>query len=402
MRIHKQRRPSVSFWVVGFGRCFRFFPYHAVVAGGTNEVAAAHSIHEGGVFAVIGCSSFARFGVVGSVTIDDEVEAVAPAVATVDEVRGKRLRSFWLGGDDVGGLISKSGGLTAEHPDAFDVGKVEVGLEVGNGVVGDGTFAPVANVVGKYVGVFEVVDGNADDGGIGNRFDAGSCEILTGLDLCPEVGKGLIRTPLAREVLEICFQVVGRDGAIGGAEVVEDLQGGDVGKTHDGITEFFDVGGGDSGQDELFDVGVDDGARFELGEFVFVDAFGLGDFMGGAAEDTVNSEVGGWDRSCGGAGKCDVAGITDNEEEMAVGAGAERAVDGSGIFEDFFFEQGDEGMVGFAFDGAVEWCKLASGKGGDDFAHGVSLVGNATGERFGAAICAADEVCCFCFDSFVE
>ena len=73
-------------------------------------------------------------------------------------------------------------------------------LEVGNCVVGDGAFAPVTDVVSEDAGLFKVVDGGSDNGGVGDGLCAVSGKVLTDLDLCPKVGKGLIGVPLATEV----------------------------------------------------------------------------------------------------------------------------------------------------------------------------------------------------------
>jgi hypothetical protein len=85
--------------------------------------------------------------------VGDGNEAVAPAVL----VTGVGINARWggrvrLGSGAVGGVgdISKLGvarRLTASETDAFNVGFVEVNLEVGNGVVGSWELAPIAKVM---------------------------------------------------------------------------------------------------------------------------------------------------------------------------------------------------------------------------------------------------------------
>ena len=154
----------------------------------------------------------------------------------------------------------------------------------------------------------------------------------------------------------------------------KDLVACDIGKTDDVVAEFFDVGRRDSCEDELLDVGVDNSARFELGKGIFVDSVSLGNFCAGAAKIGMDSRIGrdGW--CCRSTGECHVAGTTDNEKKMAMCAGAGGAEDGSGVFKDFFFKEGDGGMVRFAFVGTVERCEFAVGERGDDFAHGAVLM----------------------------
>ena len=80
---------------------------------------------------------------------------MAPAVAANDFVkRGWGLRKRLLLGKNFGGLVGIVGSHTAEKADSFDVGVVEVPLEVGDGVFGSGVFVPVAEVVQEDAGVF--------------------------------------------------------------------------------------------------------------------------------------------------------------------------------------------------------------------------------------------------------
>ena len=128
----------------------------------------------------------------------------------------------------------------------------------------------------------------------------------------------------------------------------------EIGESHDGVAEFFKVSGGDGFEDKFFDVCINDGCRFELEEGVFVDSVSLGDFVSCAADVWVDAGVGWWNGGCGGVCEGHVAWAIDEKEEVSVGACAEWTVHGSGVFENFFFEDGESGMVGFAFGRAVE------------------------------------------------
>ena len=99
-----------------------------------------------------------------------------------------------------------------------------------------------------------------------------------------------------------------------------------------------------------------------------MDAVCLGDFVG-TSDTGMNSGVGRSSGCLGGVGEGHVAWAVDNKEEMAMCACAEGAVDRSGIFEYFFFEEGDGCKVGFAFGAAVEGREGAVGEGAKNVAH---------------------------------
>ena len=121
-------------------------------------------------------------------------------------------------------------------------------------------------------------------------------------------------------------------------------------------------------------MGFDNHTCFELGKCIFMNAVGLGYFVLGTAGKRLNPWVGRVDGGGGCAGESAIALVADNKKKVTVTTGAKRAVDGAGIFEDFFIKEGESCMVGFAFVGAVELGKGGVGKGGDDVAHGVLLV----------------------------
>ena len=132
---------------------------------------------------MVGGSIFARFGVVGAVAGDDEVEAVAPAITVVDGVSGELVG--WFFGGYVGCLVGIAGGLTALESNAFDISVVEVAFEVGNGLLGSGKFAPFADVKREDAGFFKVVDGDVEDSGVRDGFGTGGSKVLASFDLCP-------------------------------------------------------------------------------------------------------------------------------------------------------------------------------------------------------------------------
>lgn len=200
------------------------FPDHdAVLSAGDDEIATAETVHKRGFFVVAGESALARFGIVDLLGVVDG-EAMAPAVLTVQVDR-------WTGGRSVGGggcigLVGITGGLTALEADSFGVCFIEVMFEVGNGAFSNWFLAPVADVMGEDARVLEVVDGAANDDGVGDWFITGGGEVLARFDLFPEVCEGLIGVPLAGEVAEVEFEVVGGEGAVGGAKVRENLEAG--------------------------------------------------------------------------------------------------------------------------------------------------------------------------------
>lgn len=106
-----------------------------------------------------------------------------------------------------------------------------------------------------------------------------------------------------------------------------------------------------------------------------MDAVFLCDLGGSAADIRMDAGVDGVDRGDRGASEGAIAGIADDEEEMTMCTSAKGAVDGTGIFEDLFFKNGESGMVGFAFGGAIKGGEGAVGKGACDVAHGGDVVG---------------------------
>lgn len=168
----------------------------------------------------------------------------------------------------------------------------------------------------------------------------------------------------------VLLEVVGSDGAVGGAQMFEKVDNADGGKAHDGVLKLRKVGVGDGFQDELFEVGVDNAVGFELFLACFVDPFCLGDLVLGASIVGWGSWICwmGWGGE--GSGEGHEAGVVDDKEEVAMDAGSKGAVDGPGVFEDFFFEKVDGSVVGRSFVGAVQWCECGVGKGAGDGAHG--------------------------------
>ena len=142
-------------------------------------------------------SGLAHFRVVDIVG-GPEVEAVAPAVgAAVGKCGGWRLMSGWFGnvgllnggiclvGEDAGGLVGITGGLTAAEADAFFVGTVEVCFEVGQSVLGGRQSVPVPKIKGKSAGGLEVFESDANDEGVGKGVGGVGCEVFAFFDLAP-------------------------------------------------------------------------------------------------------------------------------------------------------------------------------------------------------------------------
>jgi hypothetical protein len=73
--------------------------------------------------------------------------------------------------------------------------------------------------------------------------------------------------------------------------VLEDFDGGYIGKSHEIVRKFLNIGFGNCFEDEFFDVGFDDGACLELFQTVFVDPVVLGDLGSCASNVGVYARV---------------------------------------------------------------------------------------------------------------
>ena len=186
-------------------------------------------------------------------------EAVAPAVGKCGETTSARGRRA-LGGSgsdgsssDFGksrgrgrvgrlsGGTSESGSASGEVAEAVGVGSVEFGLEAGDVAVGIRDFAPILEGVDELAGVFEVSNGGSDGGGFGDGISSGGKK-SAGAELEPEIFDGLLSRPGTIERLEIGGEIVGGDGAVGGVEMGEEGQSGDIGEAEVFVAQLVDVG----------------------------------------------------------------------------------------------------------------------------------------------------------------
>lgn len=156
---------------------------------------------------------FARLGSVG----DIGTQAMAPTVVEAREgcwgsvaLTGRgcgsedrgcgNARRELVREDESSSCVGKSFISGGEVTAAFTVSKGEITFEVGKGVFHTGAFAPITEGIGEHAGAFEVGNGGTDNGFVGDGID-GHSEGLARAELFPEVFNGLVRAPLAIELL---------------------------------------------------------------------------------------------------------------------------------------------------------------------------------------------------------
>jgi hypothetical protein len=165
-----------------------------------NVVAATKHVVYGDLVAVTWCFGLAVAGCVAVV----EAKTVALAVVESVERALRRRRSTRLVG--LRGRIASVAGT--EVTVSFLVSSVEVGFELGDGVLFFRDLAPVFDGIGKHACFLVVLSGCSDCGGCGDCTNAmGESEACA--ELLPEIFDGLFGGPWAMEVVEIFAEVVG-------------------------------------------------------------------------------------------------------------------------------------------------------------------------------------------------
>ena len=69
----------------------------------------------------------------------------------------------------------------------------------------------------------------------------------------PEVFDGLFGGPFSVEVFKVQLEIVGGDGAVGGVEVSENVEGSGVGLAEDIVAKFINVGRRNCDEKELLE-----------------------------------------------------------------------------------------------------------------------------------------------------